>query len=105
MNGLFTDPPISVSSTDVFGISFAYDDADCNLPGGLIWLNLNNDGFLPLPDPLPDEIGCSTAESGFTYGFDASGMAAGSYTFAVYWTDVCDAASDQLSGDWIVASK
>jgi hypothetical protein len=30
-------------------------------------------------------------------------MDVGDYTFAVYWTDVCEAQSNEITGGWTVA--
>jgi hypothetical protein len=103
VNGGMMDPPINVDANDLFGIYFEYNDDDCNLPGGAFWLNVDGAGYEAFPDPLPEDLLCSTAESGLIYGFSMQNpMAGGAHNFATYWTDVCDEASNELTGNWTV---
>ena len=106
VNGSQVTPPVTVHPEDLFGVYFEYNDDDCNLPGGQFWANLNDAGYEAFPDPLPADLGCSTAQSGLIYGFSMQNpMTEGTDTFAVYWTDVCDAQSNEITGGWTVAAK
>ena len=105
VNGSAADPPLDLDPNDLFGIYFEYNDDDCNLPGGEFWLNMNDEGYEAFPDPLPEDLGCSTAQSGLIYGFSMNNpMDEGDYTFAVYWTDICGAESNEMTGGWSVTA-
>jgi hypothetical protein len=105
VNGGAMEPPITVGPEDLFGIYFEYNDDDCNLPGGAFWLNIDDAGYEAFPDPLPEDLLCSTAQSGLIYGFSMTNpMEEGTHTYATYWTDVCDAQSNELTGDWTVTA-
>ena len=105
VNGNFIDPPINIDPEDEFGIYFEYNDDDCNLPGGEFWLNYDGAGYEAFPDPLPADLGCSTAQSGLVYGFSLQNpIDEGAHTFAVYWTDVCDEQSNEITGDFTVTA-
>jgi hypothetical protein len=105
VNGDVVDPPVTVTQDDAFGVSFAYNDADCNLPGGSFYINMDDAGWQMFPTPLPDDLGCSSEETGSTHGFSLSvaNLSIGAHTWAVYWTDVCSAASNEMGGSFTVA--
>jgi len=105
VNGNFVDPPIDIDPEDAFGVYFEYEDEDCNLPGGEFWLNYDGAGYEAFPDPLPADLGCSTAQSGLVYGFSLQNpIEEGTHTFAVYWTDVCDEQSNEITGYFTVTA-
>ena len=106
VNGSAAAAPISIAADDLFGIYFSYNDDDCNLPGGRFFSNLDDAGYEAFSELLPAELGCSSAQSGLSWGFSMiNPMDAGDHTFAVYWTDACGTPSNEEAGGWTVASK
>jgi len=108
IDGIVEGPPYEWEDNDFkqYIVGFAYNDDDCNLPGGEVWYELRidgvSDGWQKSPDPLPEDLGCSTEESGLIYGFVFDNQI-GIYELSVYWTDVCGAQSNQIDVDWIIS--
>jgi len=94
---------ITPEESSSFGIYFEYADVDCNLPGGHFYNNINDEGWSDF-GVLPEELGCSTADSGLLYGFGFSeGLDVGAYTGQTRWTDVCGEESNTLGWEFTVA--
>jgi len=98
-------PPVVIApeeSVDL-GIYFEYADVDCNLPGGHFYNNINDEGWNDF-GVLPEELGCSSADSGLLYGFGFSeGLDVGAYTGQTRWTDVCGEESNVLEWEFTVS--
>ena len=106
VNGDQFQTPQTVASGDEFAVMYEYNDDDCNLPSGQFFLSLDGADFENL-GTIPDEIGCSTASSGLIYGVTLTedSMAIGEHIVSSYWTDVCEAPSNQLDGSYTVAEE
>jgi len=83
-------PPVTIDQADVsnFGVYFEYADVDCNLPGGHFYYNINDEGWEDL-GVLPEDLGCSSADSGLLYGIVFNEAEPGTYNGQTKWTDVC----------------
>ena len=107
VNGSQATAPISIVAGDLFGIYFSYNDDDCNLPGGQFWFSDNGAAYEALSGTLPDELGCSSAASGLSYGVSLTtdAMTPATYTYGVKWTDVCGAESNEMTGEYTITAK
>jgi len=103
-------PPVSISSADSanFGIYFEYADEDCNIPGGHFY----NKQTLPEESDwedlgvLPEDLGCSTADSGYIYGFTFSAaLDPADYAGQSKWTDICGTESNIMDWEFTVTAK
>ena len=103
-------PPVQVSSSELEGlyIAFEYTDVDCNLPGGHQWIDCEDSGWEEI-GVLPEELGCSTEDSGMLYGFfvseacpePAEGLRRHCYGQA-RWTDVSGGESNTMDFEFVV---
>ena len=93
--------PVSIAPSDFdkFYIRLEYADEDCNLEGGKFWLKFEGGNWQEVEE-LPDDIGCSTEQTGYLYPLklkDAVGeLTSGNYSGGVKWSDVCEDESNTL---------
>ncbi len=103
-------PPITIGQEDIalFGIYFEYADNDCNLVAsygeGHLLVNINDQGWQDLGGH-PDDIGCSTEQTGYIYGFNFAHIEPGDYAGQAKITDACDADSNPVSFEFSVAAS
>lgn len=103
-------PPVTVSSADSanLGIYFEYADEDCNIPGGHFYIKqtLPEESDWEDLGVLPEDLGCSTADSGYIYGFGfTQALDPASYAGQTKWTDVCGTESNIMDWEFTVTAK
>ena len=100
----YSGRPVDVFDFDELGVTFDYNDRDCNLSGGEFWYRFDSEQWQVMDDLLPDWLACSSEQSCTTYGLRLPTETVGEHTWQVYWEDECGAHSNQRTGSYTVST-